>query len=214
MKNGVKFITVINGSNFISGLWDPHNYKEKGQGQFFSKYADIRKPFSQKTPSECLISQPIEYKHLARNQSLTFETKFQKKTSSEKLVCVEENKLLFGTMRAYLGNIAVTPKNQWLDSSYPVLYKVKSEFVVIEPFDGLTYFWWAFIQSTVFLQRLPLGGGGTRPRLNEKDLSAMLIEIPSESVRKMIHTEISKLAQTEWQNKKKLTEILNKHSLE
>ena len=60
-----------------------------------------------------------------------------------------------------LGNALVTPKASWLRETAPIFFPVKSEFVHVTPKDGLTYFWWVFLQSPRFLQSLPIGPGHT-----------------------------------------------------
>ena len=98
--------------------------------------------------------------------------------------------MLFGTMRAYLGNVVVTPQAKWIGEESTFVFAVKSEFLQIIPKDGLVYFWWAYLQSQSFLHSLPIGSGGTRPRLHSSGLAQTPVEVPSKDVREKIHTEL------------------------
>jgi hypothetical protein len=75
---------------------------------------------------------------------------------------------------------------------------VKSEFVRVEPTDGLIYFWWAFLRSPEFLDRLPTGTGGTRPRLSMETLLATPVDVPQPGTRTQIHTQLRECAMEEW----------------
>jgi restriction endonuclease S subunit len=101
-------------------------------------------------------------------------------------------------MRAYLGNVLVTPRASWIGEKPPVVYAVKSEFLQIIPKDGFVYFWWAYLQSQSFLHSLPIGTGGTRPRLNQSSLAQTPIEVPLREVRERIHKQIESFAERFW----------------
>jgi restriction endonuclease S subunit len=101
-------------------------------------------------------------------------------------------------MRAYLGNIVVTPQLSWLKVSKNISFPVKSEFIIVTPFDGLNYFWLVFLRSKTFLSNLPLGSGGTRPRLQIESLLKTPIDVPSLKKRKHIHNKLMSIAEDEW----------------
>jgi restriction endonuclease S subunit len=101
-------------------------------------------------------------------------------------------------MRGYLGNIVVTPKVEWLGLPAPLWFAVKSEFVRINPKDGLLYFWWAYLKSPAFLHNLPVGSGGTRPRLQPESLAQMPVNVPPLSVRRKVHEQLETLAASGW----------------
>ncbi|HKP11020.1 MAG TPA: hypothetical protein VJZ91_02880, partial [Blastocatellia bacterium] len=109
-----------------------------------------------------------------------------------------EHELLLGTMRAYLGNIIVTPRAAWLGRKGPLSFAVKSEFVRVAPRDGLVYFWWAYLRSAAFLARLPAGSGGTRPRLQPDALAAACVNVPELEKRAAIHARLAECAAREW----------------
>lgn len=111
---------------------------------------------------------------------------------------VGEGALLLGTMRAYLGNVVVTPLAEWIGEASPLVFAVKSEFVQIVPKDGLVYFWWAYLQSQSFLHSLPIGTGGTRPRLQGDALAQTPVEVPNRDIREKINGEFHDFAAILW----------------
>ncbi len=111
---------------------------------------------------------------------------------------IGQGELLFGTMRAYLGNVIVTPRADWLGFSEPIGFIQKSEFIRVKPKDGLVYFWWAYLGSAGFLRELPQGSGGTRPRLQEESFLRTPVAIPTLPERKAIHADLEKCAIEEW----------------
>jgi hypothetical protein len=104
-------------------------------------------------------------------------------------------------MRAYLGNIVVTPLAEWVDQESPISFSVKSEFVVVSPHDKLVYFWLAYLRSRHFLENLPVGTGGTRPRLQPQALGQTVVTVPSLEARRTIHKDLEVLARKEWENR-------------
>ena len=111
---------------------------------------------------------PIEYRHIHRGTIPVFTLELAPGMPIERIPASGEGCLLFGTMRAYLGNALVTPKAAWLGEASPLFFPVKSEFVHIAPKDGLTYFWWAFLQSPRFLQSLPIGSWRDAPAIGSR----------------------------------------------
>ncbi len=101
-------------------------------------------------------------------------------------------------MRAYLGNVLVTPKASWIAEKSPFFFAIKSEFVQVVAKDGLLYFWWAFLQTPGFLRALPIGTGGTRPRLDPCALLQTSVEVPEQPVREKVHHQILSYAETAW----------------
>jgi hypothetical protein len=112
-------------------------------------------------------------------------------------------------MRAYLGNALVTPKAAWLGEASPLFFAMKSEFVQVTPKDGLAYFWLAFLQSAKFLQSLPVGSGGTRPRLDRELLLRTPVEVPVKSVREQIHRFLWGCAERAWRDYVEVERLLN-----
>jgi len=152
---------------------------------------------------------PIEYRHIHRGTIPVFTLEPVTGTQVERVPVIGESCLLFGTMRAYLGNALVTPKGLWFGESSPMFFPVKSEFVQITPKDGLVYFWWAFLQSSKFLQSLPIGSGGTRPRLDRELLLRTPVEVPVKSVREKIHRCLSSCAERAWRDYMEAEHLLN-----
>ena len=101
-------------------------------------------------------------------------------------------------MRAYLGNVVVTPLGDWIGERSPFGFAVKSEFVQVVPKDGLVYFWWAYLQSQFFLHSLPIGTGGTRPRLHASAMAQTPVEVPTREVRERIHLQLLGFAASLW----------------
>jgi len=120
-----------------------------------------------------------------------------------------ESQLLLGTLRAYLGNVIVTPKAEWLGVHGPLLFPLKSEFVLVIPHDGLDYYWWAYLRSEEFRDQLAVGHGGTRPRLHPLDVMRTPVSVPSLEKRKDLDFRLRKLAEEEWKLYVRNTETLN-----
>ncbi len=212
MKNGIYFLSILDSKSRIASVWDPHTYREKGKGKPLSFYAEVTKLGKVKNTKGSISSYPIEYKNISGGKNLTFDLSFSDMIEKS-IFDVKEQEILFGTMRAYLGNVLVTPKAEWIDSSDSLNFKIKSEFVKVTPFDGYHYFWWLYFQSKPFLNLLPLGGGGTRPRLKAEDFSDIVVDVPAESVRKQIHQELLAQAKTAWQNQHQQKKLMERHRL-
>jgi hypothetical protein len=209
MKNGKKLIVIIERKKFINGIWDPYHYRIDDTKDTLSEYVTVQKISNGKNMQDSCF-EPIEYKNIPKGQFLSFL--LNKKTVShyEKLPTIGEQVLLVGTMRAYLGNVIVTPKSEWLGLNSPAYFSINSEFVEVTPKDGLYYFWWAFLKSPSFLHSLPTGSGGTRPRLNTESILKIPVNIPPIDIRKEIHEELFYLAQQEWNNNFRKELIISK----
>jgi hypothetical protein len=140
----------------------------------------------------------LEYRHIARGHVPAFTLEPLGGGLQTSFPDVGEGVLLFGTMRAYLGNVVVTPLADWIGERSPFIFAVKSEFVQIVPKDGLVYFWWAYLQAESFLHSLPLGTGGTRPRLHASALAQTPIEVPTRDVRERLHAQLQGFAASLW----------------
>ena len=152
---------------------------------------------------------PIEYRHIHRGTIPVFMLEIASGAVVERVPVIGEGRLLFGTMRAYLGNALVTPTAAWLGATSPMFFPVKSEFVHVVPKDGLFYFWWAFLQSPRFLQCLPIGSGGTRPRLDRELLLRTPVEVPVTAVREKIHRYLVGYAERAWRDYVETEQLLN-----
>jgi hypothetical protein len=86
-----------------------------------------------------------------------------------------------------------------------LLFRVKSEFVSVVPKDGFVYFWMAFMKSKSFLENLPVGSGGTRPRLQPRALAQTPVVAPPFKVRKHVHETMLEMARQEWKYYTKLS---------
>jgi len=142
--------------------------------------------------------EPIEYRDVPGGAYLSFVLRRKEQIAASGFPTVGERNLLFGTMRAYLGNVIVTPRAEWISETSPLRFQVKSEFVLVTPHDDLTYFWLAYLRSNHFLSHLPLGHGGTRPRLQPKALAETPVAVPEIHVRRQINNELERLAKSEW----------------
>jgi hypothetical protein len=103
-------------------------------------------------------------------------------------------------MRAYLGNVLVTPKAKWLEKESPIFYPINSEFVQIIPNDKLPYFWWSYLKSALFLHQMPTGSGGTRPRVSIENLKQIPVVVPMLEERTKINNCLIELAEQSWRN--------------
>jgi hypothetical protein len=207
MKNGTSFTKVIDYNFFIHGIWDPYYYKNSSSKNRLDKYVDFSKNFSYKYPLKSFKFLPIEYKNIPKGNFLTFELNRNTfDTDNSKFYAVPENTLLLGTMRAYLGNIIVTPKSEWINQSN-IWFPINSEFCEIVPKDGLKYFWLVYLKSDAFLHNLPTGSGGTRPRANPELLSQIPVSVPALKDREYIDNEVKCFAEKLWKEQ----ELLNNY---
>jgi hypothetical protein len=208
-KNGTFFLSVVAPDALRAGVWNPYAYREEMQSETLEHFASVQKVQGRSSGVTRLKYAPIEYRHIHRGTILVFALELAGEATIERVPLVGEGCLLFGTMRAYLGNALVTPKAAWLGETSPVSFPVKSEFVHVTPKDGLTYFWWAFLQSPRFLQSLPIGSGGTRPRLDRELLLGTPVEVPVRSVREKIHRSLNECAERAWRDYVGAEELLN-----
>lgn len=205
-KNGITFSAVIDYQELLPGTWDPFYYKTKSTKNTLGKYVEVSKQFNTKFPVNTFEYSPIEYRDIPQGNSLVFNLNKNFDTSLSKCYAVPENTLLMGTMRAYLGNIIVTPKSNWI-SDRKVWFPINSEFCEIMPHDELKYFWWAFLKSPNFLNNLPTGTGGTRPRVTAEQLNRIPVLIPELEERQKIHNSIEMLAKRMWKDHMALYQI-------
>ncbi len=208
MKNGITFTSIISQEKFENGIWDPFHYRNSNTSEVLNKYVTISK-IAQRGNVNHLKYAPIEYKDIPRGNIIGFNLLKQSSSPNKTLPIVPNETLLFGTMRAYLGNVLVTPKSEWLSSSKS-WFAVNSEFVQIIPKDDLIYFWWAFFKSPSFLCTLPTGTGGTRPRTSVDQLLNTAIIVPNIEKRNEIDTELKSIAKNYWEQALKLENTLSK----
>ncbi len=199
-KNGTFFLSVVAPDALQAGVWNPYAYREEMQSETLEHFASVQKVQGRSSRVGGFKYLPIEYRHIHRGTIPVFTLELATGTTVERVPVVSEGCLLFGTMRAYLGNALVTPKASWLGGVSPMFFPVKSEFVQVTPKDGLVYFWWAFLQSPKFLQNLPIGSGGTRPRLDRELLLRTPVEVPVKSIREKIHRCLSGCAERAWRD--------------
>jgi len=207
-RNGKFFISTVKEDDFISSVWDPYVYRHNGKTHTLSHFATVQKAGVKSVAPAYLPFDPIEYRDIPHGNYLSFALAPRGHHAPPNLPVVGESELLFGTMRAYLGNIFVTPLAEWTNQKSPICFQVKSEFVVISPHDKLPYFWLAYMRSKNFLENLPLGSGGTRPRLQPKALMQTPVTVPPLQARKDIHGQLSELAKNEWKNYLKIISAL------
>ncbi len=213
MKNGITFTSVIDRKQFQSGIWDPYSYRNITNTSKLSDFIKIERA-SNRSNLNLLPFEPIEYKDIPRGNIIGFNLKSQTDgiIDNSKLPIIPSDTLLFGTMRAYLGNVLVTPKSEWI-SKTNCWFAFNSEFAVIKPKDKLIYFWWAFLKSPTFLSTLPTGTGGTRPRSNSEQLGDTPVSIPSLKERTKINNDLMQIAKRYWEETTILQNVLNKSGL-
>ena len=198
MKAGRSAAALIVVAEVGRGIWDPHAYIHANATQDrMGSFVKAKRPPTS-VGRGVPIALPIEYKHIPPGGALTYD--LVRGEPGRKSASVPAGSLLFGTMRAYLGNVAVTPEPAWigLDPGVDLVFPVKSEFLWVQPDDGLVYFWWAFLRSRAFLGGLPLGGGGTRPRLTAEDLLRIPVSVPVIEERTSLNEELRDLAAQHW----------------
>lgn len=210
MKNGITFTNVITQDQFQSGSWDPYLYRDSKDSELLSDYVKLSK-LSTRGVTNHLEHAPIEYKDIPRGNFIGFNLKVNK-IKKGRLPIVTGNTLLFGTMRAYLGNVLVTPNSEWVSESKS-WFAINSEFLIVKPKDDLNYFWWAVLKSESFLTQLPTGTGGTRPRASIEQLNNIPIVVPCLENRKKINKELMVVAKSYWKQTVSLKETLEKTGL-
>jgi hypothetical protein len=207
-KNGFTFVSIVETAQMESGIWNPYHYKENLSGVKLSDYLFAQKIENHKRDISFCDFAPIEYKNIPNGLFLTFsldENLFQE----GKYSVVSEQTLLFGTMRAYLGNVLVTPKADWLDKTNSLFYPINSEFVQMVPKDNLVYFWWSYLKSPAFLNLMPTGNGGTRPRISAENLGQIPVTVPNLEKRAEINAQLLDLAENAWRNYHHCKKIFN-----
>ncbi|MCI0486298.1 MAG: hypothetical protein L0229_06830 [Blastocatellia bacterium] len=212
-RNGTFFISFVEPHQRVPAFWDPYFYRANGASETLGDYVSSNKPVRGKGSIHYSPFRPIEYSDIPKGKYLTFVLEFSEDNLPTREPIVGEEELLMGTMRAYLGNILITPKAEWLNLQSPLFFPVKSEFVRIIPKDGYKYFWWAFLQSSTFLKNLPAGSGGTRPRLHEDALLLTPVKVPDTDHRRLIHQELQGCAEQDWRESMRRMSILNSLSI-
>lgn len=207
-KNGAYFFSIVDRDSIRPGIWDPSSYRERKQSQTLGYFTAIESLRKASLPRLNFRYAPLEYRHITRGRIPLFTLEPAGTRLETSCNGVGEGALLFGTMRAYLGNVVVTPHAKWIGEGSPFVFAVKSEFLQIIPKDGLTYFWWAYLQSQSFLHSLPIGSGGTRPRLHSSGLAQTPVEVPSKDVREKIHSELYDFAANAWSKYVKTEKLL------
>jgi len=201
-KQGTSFYCIVEESDRQTGLWDPNRYRAVEGSGALGDYVEVRE-LRRLSAAPASPYRAIEYRDISRDDHLTFmlEERTPESLANEpkpKYCAAGEQALLMGTMRAYLGNIIVTPRADWLSRARPLSFAVKSEFVEIVPRDGQVYFWWAYLRAASFLAALPAGGGGTRPRLQADVLTGAAVNVPDLEKRATIHRQLAICAAREW----------------
>lgn len=197
-KNGSFFVSIVDRTSLRPTIWDPYSYREKKQAQTLGYFASVQPLKAALLPGHAFKFAPLEYRHIGRGHVPAFILESSGGGLQSGCRGVGEGALVFGTMRAYLGNVVVTPRAEWIGEQSPFVFAVKSEFVQIVPKDGLVYFWWAYLQTQSFLHSLPIGTGGTRPRLQASSLSQIPVEVPTKDIREKLHAQIEAFAATLW----------------
>ncbi|BAU10869.1 hypothetical protein LEP3755_13610 [Leptolyngbya sp. NIES-3755] len=202
------FVSIIERSDYISSTWNPNSYQSCAANKL-QDFMDFGRISSKERTRTISPFRAIEYRDIPDGNYLSFKLERDEvQRQANRGAWVTENTLLFGTMRAYLGNVIVTPQAPWIGyESSDLCFQVKSEFVTLLPYDELNYFWLIYLRSKQFLEKLPLGSGGTRPRLQPELLHQVPVDVPSIEIRKKIHDQVSTVAKTEWENCLKLEAV-------
>lgn len=208
MKSGAHMISIVSRANVAPSVWDPHCYRPNHLGQALGEHLSVVRLKRAGYTTALTPFAPIEYRSIPAGGYLTFVLEPRREVADAGCAVVGEQQLVFGTLRAYLGNLLVTPKAEWLGLSSPLFFAVKSEFVGLQPNDSCTYYWWAYLQSPSFLGSLPLGAGGTRPRLDIKALLETPVRVHKLRARQRIHRALADCAEHEWQDYNQRTKIV------
>lgn len=207
-KNGTFFLSVITPDQFIPSVWDPYVYRQNDSMDLLGDFVAVEPVRSHAMFAMNAPFEPIEYRDIPASEYLSFGLR-RGNLCKQETSAVDEGQLLFGTMRAYLGNVLVTPEAEWIWQAPPLRFQVKSEFVMVRPSDELVYFWLAYFRSQVFLAHLPLGAGGTRPRLPASNLLRTPVSLPPLEFRQEIHHTLRTLAKQEWHTRLSVEKTLD-----
>lgn len=211
-KNGVFFISIV--KKYIPSIWDPSYYRANGQHSCLGDYVTVTKISSKHIDIKySSLFDPIEYRHIPSGKYMTFMLEYRQDGANIKYPMIGEQQILMGTMRAYLGNILVTPMAEWIGCKSPLFFPVKSEFVTIITKDDCAYFWWAYLRSPNFLSNLPQGSGGTRPRMHEDALLQTPVSVPDVEIRKAAQERLKECAEHEWRGYIKRINIIKSMNL-
>jgi restriction endonuclease S subunit len=209
-KNGFTFVSIVEACKIEAGIWNPYYYKENHIGHSLSDFVIVQKIENHKQDISLCEFAPIEYKNIPKGEFLTFLLE-DNSLDEGRYSVIGEQVLLFGTMRAYLGNVLVTPKSEWIGKGSPIFYPINSEFLNIVPNDNLMYFWWSYLKSPHFLNQMPTGSGGTRPRISAESLAQTPVSIPAIEERIEINNLLLDLAQQAWANFNNCKKIIKNH---
>lgn len=206
-KRGSAFYSIVEDRLLRPAVWDPDYYRadERTRLGDYVEVTALRRPAQVSSGG----FRALEYADIGNGDHLTFRLEQSTSPPAPRLWAAGEQELLMGTMRAYLGNIIVTPRREWLGRTEELEFVVKAEFVRIEPNDGLVYFWWALLRSPEFLGGLPAGGGGTRPRLHPQVLAAMPVAVPGLDTRAELHRALEDCAAREWRDSLRRRSLLD-----
>jgi hypothetical protein len=207
-KRGTAFVCIVEDRQRQPAIWEPHSYRGAEASRKLGDYVEVRR-LRRLSSGPHSPFRAIEYADISSGDHLTFTLEDNQPQASAKLCAVGEQELLMGTMRAYLGNIIVTPRAEWLTRKGPLAFAVKSEFVQVVPRDGLVYFWWAYLRSAMFVTKLPTGSGGTRPRLQPEALAAATVNVPDMKKRAAINEQLEACAAREWRETLRRRAILD-----
>src|SRR5207245_1779540 len=113
-RNGTFFLSIVEADALQPGIWDPYTYRKQMQNETLEHFASVQKVQGRSHRMTGFKYAPIEYRHIHRGTIPVFTLELASGIPVERVPVVGEGYLLFGTMRAYLGNALVTPKAAWL----------------------------------------------------------------------------------------------------
>ena len=197
-KTGTSFLRILDSKSQLRGNWDPFLYRVDVGLQTLGDFVKLERLRAHQRSILASPFEAIEYRSIPSGSYLSFDLRKLKKEEGLNWPRVGELQLLFGTMRAYLGNVLVTPRADWIGIQSPIVFSVKSEFIRVVPKDSLVYFWLAYLRSDDFLRNLPIGTGGTRPRLNEEAFLNTPVVVPEKAIRSNMNRILLAHAAEEW----------------
>jgi hypothetical protein len=197
-RAGTSFLRILDSKSQLRGNWDPFLYRADAGFQTLGDFVKLERLRAHQRSILTSPFEAIEYRSIPSGSYLSFDLRLLKEEQGLNWPRVGELQLLFGTMRAYLGNVLVTPRADWMGIQSPIVFSVKSEFIRVVPNDSLVYFWLAYLRSDNFLCNLPIGTGGTRPRLNDDSFLNTPVDVPEKAVRSDMNRILLEHATEEW----------------
>ena len=196
MKNGRYETVLVSPENWEVGDWDLYRYLSMDSEYLLRDFGTVEK--LSETNEQDILTRPLEYSHISDLERPSISVRFLDEEESFRGKFARGGQLLIGSMRAYLGNVALLPMPEQIGLPSEYRYPVKSEFLTFNPEDGLSWYWLWYLRSEAFLRGLPVGSGDTRARLDPKRCESVPVFPANVDERREIDGRLKAIAEKEW----------------